>query len=88
MGTKRSGLFPHRDRTAGGATDGLRAPFHFCQREESRQRELFRVIDSSDDLPQLPAFVYRAKINATDVYRIIGFEICWGEHRLEPLGQG
>lgn len=69
-------MFPLWDRTAGGATDGPRAPFPFCQREESGQRELFKVIDSSDDLLQLPAFVYRAKINATDVYRIIGFKIC------------
>lgn len=45
------------------------------------------LIDSSNDLPQLPAFVYRVKINATDVYCIIGFEICCGEQPLKPLGQ-
>lgn len=47
-------------------------------KKAGRERELFKVIDSSEHLPQLPAFVYRTKINATDVYRIIGFEICWG----------
>lgn len=45
------------------------------------------LIDSSNDLPQLPAFVYRVKINATDVYCRIGLEICCGEQPLQPLGQ-
>lgn len=36
------------------------------------------LIDSSNDLPQRPACVYRVKIKATDVYCIIGFEICSG----------
>ena len=45
---------------------------------KKEDRELLKVIDSSDDPPQLPAFVYRAKINATDVYRIKGFKLCWG----------
>lgn len=36
------------------------------------------LIDSSNDLPQLPAFVYRVKINATDVYCIIDLNLFRG----------
>lgn len=70
------------------AKDGLRK--HRFILPKQRKRALCAahiLIDSSNDLPQLPAFVYRVKINATDVYCIIGFEICWGEQPLKPLGQ-
>lgn len=50
----------------------------FISAVKKEDRELLKVIDSSDDPPQLPAFVYRAKINATDVCCIIGFKLCWG----------
>lgn len=76
------------------AADELRN--HHLILPEQRKQALCVVhilIDSSNDLPQLPAFVYRVKINATDVYCIIGFEICFGvgglggEQPLKPLGQ-
>ena len=76
------------------AADELRN--HHLVLPEQRKQALCAVhilIDSSNDLPQLPAFVYRVKINATDVYCIIGFEISFGvgglggEQPLKPLGQ-
>lgn len=60
------------------AADGLRK--HRFILPEQRKQELCAVgllIDSSHELPELPAFVYRVEINATDVYCVIGFEICW-----------
>ena len=71
-----------------GAADRL-GKDSFVSPEQSKQAlcAVHILIDSSNDLPQLPAFVYRVKINATDVYCIIGFEICCGEQPLKPLGQ-
>lgn len=71
-----------------GAADGCRKhPFLLPEQREQALCAVRILIDSSNDLPPLPAFVYRVKINATDVYCIIGFEMCWGEQPLKPLGR-
>lgn len=80
--------FPSNTVAASGAAD-RRGKKALVLPEQSKQAlcAVHVSIDSSNDLPQLPAFVYWVKINATDVHCIIGFEICCGEQPLKPLGQ-
>lgn len=57
-----------------GAADRLRLHRSILSEQRKQACAVSVLMDSSNELP---AFVYRVKINATDVYCIIGFEICW-----------